>query len=105
MSSTYSSTPMVCCYNEKRLPGVVRIDLHVTKHSQYASDFVRQKNLSIWSGIVAIGGDGLFHEILNGILKRNDWNHVVKNIALGIVPCGSGNGLARSIAHCFQYVL
>ncbi|XP_065360324.1 sphingosine kinase 1 [Calliphora vicina] len=80
----------------------VAYDLHVTKHSQYASDFVRQKNLSIWSGIVAIGGDGLFHEILNGILKRNDWNHVVKNVALGIVPCGSGNGLARSIAHCFQ---
>lgn len=79
-------------------------DLNVTKHCQYAFDFVRLKNLSIWNGIVAIGGDGLFHEILNGLLKREDWEIIVKNTTLGIVPCGSGNGLARSIAHCFQYV-
>lgn len=83
----------------------VAYDLHVTKHSNYASNFVRQKDLSIWNGIVAIGGDGLFHEILNGLLKRKDWEHVVKSVALGIIPCGSGNGLARSIAHCYQYVL
>lgn len=80
-------------------------DLHVTKHCQYAYDFVRLKNLAIWNGIAAIGGDGLFHEILNGLLNRYDWKTVVKNITLGIIPCGSGNGLARSIAHCFQYVL
>ncbi|KAM7357380.1 sphingosine kinase 2 [Cochliomyia hominivorax] len=80
----------------------VSYDIHVTKHSNYAFDFVRQKNISIWSCIVAIGGDGLFHEILNGLLKRNDWKKVVNNITLGIVPCGSGNGLARSIAHYFQ---
>ncbi|XP_037810423.1 sphingosine kinase 2 [Lucilia sericata] len=84
--------------NEAEVP----YDLHVTKHSNYAFDFVRQKNLSIWSGIVAIGGDGLFHEVLNGILKRSDWNEVVQTLALGIVPCGSGNGLARSIAHCYR---
>lgn len=84
--------------NEAEIP----YDLYVTKHSHYAANFVRQRDLSVWSGIVAIGGDGLFHEILNGLLLRHDWKRVVENISLGIVPCGSGNGLARSIAHSYQ---
>lgn len=83
--------------NEAEIP----YDLYVTKHSHYAFDFIRKRDLSVWSGIVAIGGDGLFHEILNGLLKRLDWESVI-NISLGIVPCGSGNGLARSIAHLFE---
>ncbi|XP_050334164.1 sphingosine kinase 1 [Bactrocera neohumeralis] len=73
-------------------------DLHVTKHANYAREFVRVKVLDNYSGIVAVGGDGLFFEILNGLLMRADWLDA-RNILLGIVPCGSGNGLARSIAH------
>lgn len=86
--------------NEAEVP----YDLYVTKHSNYACEFIRQRDLSVWSGIAAIGGDGLFHEILNGLLKRRDWVQVLEHISLGIVPCGSGNGLARSIAHSYQYV-
>ncbi|XP_054734825.1 sphingosine kinase 1 isoform X1 [Anastrepha obliqua] len=73
-------------------------DLHVTKHANYAREFVRVKILDNYSGIVAVGGDGLFFEILNGLLMRADWMDA-RNIPLGIVPCGSGNGLARSVAH------
>ncbi|XP_067647634.1 sphingosine kinase 1 [Eurosta solidaginis] len=73
-------------------------DLHVTKHPNYAREFIRVKNLDNYSGIVAIGGDGLFFEILNGLLMRADWPEA-RHMPLGIVPCGSGNGLARSVAH------
>ncbi|XP_036325922.1 sphingosine kinase 2 isoform X3 [Rhagoletis pomonella] len=73
-------------------------DLHVTKHANYAREFVRVKALDNYSGIVAVGGDGLLFEILNGLLMRADWQEA-RHIPLGIVPCGSGNGLARSVAH------
>ena len=33
------------------------------------------------------------------MFERLDWSEVVKSIPLGIIPSGSGNGLARSIAH------
>lgn len=89
---------VVPIFNEAEVP----YDLYVTKHSNYAFDFIRKRNISIWTGIVAVGGDGLFHEILNGLLKRADWEDVVANISLGIVPCGTGNGLARSIAHSYK---
>ncbi|XP_073840767.1 sphingosine kinase 2 isoform X2 [Musca autumnalis] len=82
--------------NEAEVP----YDLYVTKHSNYAYDFVRRRDLSVWTEIATVGGDGLFHEVVNGLFKRMDWENVIENISLGIVPCGSGNGLARSIAHC-----
>lgn len=74
-------------------------DLHMTRHANYARDFIKNSNLYQWTGIVAVGGDGIFFEILNGIFERLDWLEVLKSLPLGIIPCGSGNGLARSIAH------
>lgn len=41
------------------------------------------------SGVVAFGGDGFIHEIIQHIVPRD--------IPLGIIPCGTGNDFARSI--------
>lgn len=44
---------------------------------------------------MVVGGDGSFYEVLNGIFARPDWRDVFKQVPLGIIPCGSGNGLSR----------
>jgi diacylglycerol kinase (ATP) len=41
------------------------------------------------AGVVAFGGDGFIHEILQHIVPRK--------ISLGVIPCGTGNDFARSI--------
>ena len=41
------------------------------------------------SGVVAFGGDGFIHEIIQHVVPRE--------IPLGVVPCGTGNDFARSI--------
>ncbi|XP_018573548.1 sphingosine kinase 2 isoform X3 [Anoplophora glabripennis] len=74
-------------------------DLHVTKHANFAREFVRGSNLYQWSGIVLVGGDGIIYEVINGIFERWDWSEIIRSIPIGVVPGGSGNGLARSIAH------
>ncbi|XP_037936035.1 sphingosine kinase 2 [Teleopsis dalmanni] len=84
--------------NEAEIP----YDLYITKNSKYAVDFVRMRNISQWCGIVAVGGDGLLHEIINGLLQRSDWNSLFQHISIGVIPCGSGNGLARSIANRYK---
>ncbi|XP_030571680.1 sphingosine kinase 2 [Drosophila novamexicana] len=84
--------------NEAEVP----YDLYATKHSNYAIEFISTSRLDDWCTIIAVGGDGLFHEIVNGLLRRADWAQVLDNIALAIIPCGSGNGLARSIAHGYN---
>lgn len=77
-------------------------DLHVTKCANYARDFVRTRDVFAWRYIVVVGGDGIFFEVVNGLFERPDWERAVDELALGIIPCGSGNGLARTMAHIYR---
>ena len=43
----------------------------------------------------AVGGDGLVNEVVNGMFT--DGNAVNPQASLGIVPCGTGNDLARML--------
>jgi diacylglycerol kinase family enzyme len=42
---------------------------------------------------VACGGDGTLHEVVNGLMLRND----KKRIHIGIIPNGSGNDFCADI--------
>lgn len=53
-------------------------------------------NLFSWDAIVIISGDGLIFEVFNGLMARDDWEKAVK-LPVGVIPGGSGNGLAASI--------
>ena len=64
----------------------------------HAKDFVRTLELDQWCGIIIVSGDGLLHEVCNGLMERPDAEEAIK-IPIGLIPGGSGNGLARSICH------
>ena len=49
-----------------------------------------------YSGIITISGDGLIHEVYNGLWQRRDWEDMC-DFPLGIVPGGSGNALNCSL--------
>lgn len=86
-------------YGEAEIP----IELHVTKRANFARELVRRKqDIFSYRAVVVCGGDGIYYEVINGIMEREDWEDVFQNIPIGIIPCGSGNGLARSIAHVYN---
>ncbi|XP_047517302.1 sphingosine kinase 1-like [Pieris napi] len=80
----------------------VPYDLHITQYAKYAKEFVRNQNVYNWRGIVAVGGDGVLFEVLNGMFQRLDWQQVFAEVPLAVLPCGSGNGLAKTICHHFN---
>lgn len=82
------------------LEAEVPYDLHITKHANFARQFIRTCNIFQWNGILVVGGDGILFEVINGLFERWDWSKAIQQVPLGIVPGGSGNGLARSIAYC-----
>jgi YegS/Rv2252/BmrU family lipid kinase len=66
--------------------------LHVTSSIEDARLRAREfANLGV-ERIVAVGGDGTFNEVANGILESNE------RPALGIVPAGTGCDLPRTLA-------
>lgn len=84
------------------LEAEIPFDLQVTKRADYARDYVRDQNVYAWRGLVCVGGDGILYEVVNGIFERADWKQVLEELPLAVVPCGSGNGLARTLCHLFE---
>ena len=60
-----------------------------TEYIHHGTDIAREAADKGYQSVVAVGGDGSVNDVVNGI-KDTD-------VRLGIIPCGSGNGLARSL--------
>ena len=50
-----------------------------------------------YDGIISVSGDGVIHEIVNGIMAREDRDQFLESVTLGFIPAGTGNGLVTSI--------
>lgn len=67
----------------------IRFEIHYTSARGHATELASMASLAGFSRIVAAGGDGTIRETAAPLLG--------KEAALGILPCGSGNGLARNL--------
>ncbi|ONM24348.1 Sphingosine kinase 1 [Zea mays] len=69
-----------------------------TKHRLHAQEIAHSLDLRKYDGIICVSGDGVMVEVVNGLLQREDWETAIK-VPLGIIPAGTGNGMARSLLH------
>lgn len=60
-----------------------------TEHIHHGTEIAREAAMQGYDCVVAVGGDGSVNDVVQGI-KNTDTR-------LAIIPCGSGNGLARSL--------
>ena len=60
-----------------------------TKRAGHAKELALEAAQKNYESVVAVGGDGTINEVTQGLVNSNT--------ALGIIPCGSGNGFARLI--------
>jgi sphingosine kinase len=66
----------------------------ITKYPNQLEIIIKYYDFSNINKILLVGGDGIIHEFLQGILNRNDESY---KIPLGIIPTGSGNGIATNL--------
>lgn len=73
----------------QEFPSDIHNDITIWKDREHFSEIMQSLKTGGYTDAVAVGGDGTVNQVAKAILNTN--------IALGIVPAGSGNGLARSL--------
>lgn len=61
----------------------------LTEYSGHASELAREAVKAGYSGVLACGGDGTVNEVASAMINTG--------VPMGILPSGSGNGLARHL--------
>ncbi|GAB2211261.1 hypothetical protein Droror1_Dr00016554 [Drosera rotundifolia] len=74
----------------------IKFSVQETQHRLHAKEVVQELDLTQYDGIVCVSGDGILVEVLNGLLLREDWETAIQT-PIGIVPAGTGNGMAKSL--------
>jgi len=81
---------------EKRLnPDLFDFDINFTQGAGHATDLAKTASDNGVKIVVAVGGDGTVNETATGLIHSNT--------SLGIIPVGSGNGLARHLQIPMDY--
>ena len=69
-------------------------ELHVTERRHHAVELARGAIDDGWSYLVAVGGDGTIHEVVNGMMGADGPRNPAA--VLGVVSAGSGADFART---------
>lgn len=88
-SGTQSKEQILHLLDEKLDKAKYAQEVIYTEYAGHAVEIAAQKAKEGVHAVVAIGGDGTINEIARSLVHTKT--------ALGIIPCGSGNGLARHL--------
>jgi diacylglycerol kinase (ATP) len=69
--------------------GISAIEVQGQDLFDFRKKFVDALNNQSVTGVVAVGGDGFVHELIQHVVSRD--------LPLGVIPCGTGNDFARSL--------
>lgn len=71
------------------------VDTQTTEYAGHAGELAKEAVQSGYAGVIAVGGDGTVNEVASQLLYTST--------ALGIIPAGSGNGLARHLKYSLKF--
>lgn len=71
----------------------IHLEIVQTQRAGHARELLLNLDLDKYQGIVVIGGDGTVHEVVDGMLSRED----KKQLPIGVIPGGTGNALMTDL--------
>ncbi|WP_445383638.1 diacylglycerol/lipid kinase family protein [Robiginitalea sp. IMCC43444] len=72
-----------------------KVEFLVTEKKEHAIQLARQATETGCKYLIAVGGDGTLHEVINGVMQSD--MPATKHPAIGLLPCGSANDFARTV--------
>ncbi|MFQ6678309.1 MAG: diacylglycerol/lipid kinase family protein [Fidelibacterota bacterium] len=64
-----------------------------TQYAGHARNMARTENFDGYDGFCAIGGDGTMHEVINGMMNRED----AQQLPIGLITGGTGNSFMHDL--------
>lgn len=80
-----------------KIAGVINLhELVETTHRNHATELAQTLDVSKYCAAATISGDGVFHELLNGLLGRHDWKTAAE-LPIGTIGAGSSNAIGKNL--------
>jgi sphingosine kinase len=73
------------------------VDVVHTTHAKHAEELARELDVSQWDVVACASGDGIPHEVFNGLAAQARPQHALHSVAVTQLPCGSGNGMSWNL--------
>lgn len=70
------------------------VDMERTAYRAHAVEIAEKLDIEAYDVVAAASGDGLPHEIFNGLAKQKNARRALRKIAVVQIPCGSGNAMS-----------
>jgi len=88
-AGTQSKTPIVMMIREEAKKRGVEVEIASTQYHGHARELATNAVAAGYLNVVVCGGDGTMNEVATALCGTD--------VRMGIIPMGSGNGLARSL--------
>ena len=74
-----------------------KVDAERTQFQGHAVEIAEKLDIDAYDVIASCSGDGVPHEVFNGLGKKKDAKRALTNVAIVQLPCGSGNAMSWSL--------
>lgn len=74
-----------------------KVDVERTQFKGHAVEIAQKLDVEAYDVIASCSGDGIPHEVFNGLGKKKDARRALSNVAVVQLPCGSGNAMSWSL--------
>jgi sphingosine kinase len=70
------------------------LDVEKTQYNGHGVEIGRDLDIEAYDVVACCSGDGIPHEVWNGLSQRSDAARALTKVALAQLPCGSGNAMS-----------
>jgi sphingosine kinase len=70
------------------------LDVEKTTHNGHGVEIAQELDIEAYDVVACCSGDGIPHEVWNGLGKRQDAARALHKVAVAQLPCGSGNAMS-----------